>query len=242
MRKTTIAVLAFSVLMIPAALAFADTATGQKFQFQPIVSVPLPTGGSVDANTSLSCYINAVFKLAISISVVLAVIMIVIDGFKYMTSEAVGNKKDALAGIRAALFGLVLLLGSWLILNIINPQITQLSVTSFTGSLSSCGSGVSSSVNSSTSTLTPAGGGGTVPNPLDNPPQATFGSNATANPLTSSLPENGETFGAGSFCFATTGGGSECFSDVTTCNNVRTTVGTGATTGCTDTSTTNTTP
>lgn len=129
------------VLLASFAATAAFAATSDKFTFQPIIqgqTLPLPTNNLCD-------YLNALFKLSISISVVLAVIMIIIDGFKYMTSEAVGNKKDALGGIRSALGGLVLLLASYLLLFIINPQILSLSVVSTNGGALGglCGTNVS---------------------------------------------------------------------------------------------------
>lgn len=75
-----------------ATTVFADTAAGQ-FTFQPIIptgSLPLPTGNG------LCAYLNAVFKLSITVAVALAVIMVVIDGFKYMTSEAIGKRERRL--------------------------------------------------------------------------------------------------------------------------------------------------
>jgi uncharacterized membrane protein len=120
------------------------------FQFQPIVPLPLSSGGgTLNAQTPLSTYINSLFQLAITVGVILAVIMIIIDGFKYMTSEAVGNKKDALAGIRSALFGLLIILAATLVLKIINPSITSLSVAWINGG---------------------SGGGGTPPQTATLPP------------------------------------------------------------------------
>jgi len=141
--KKTFATVILVGLSIPLAFAAADTASdGSQFQFQPIVSIPLTSGGSVNGCTSLADYVNSVFKLAITVAIVLAVIMIIIDGFKYMTTEAVGTKKDALGGIRSAIFGLLLLLASYMILNIINPSINGLNVLNFSnGAAQGCAGG-----------------------------------------------------------------------------------------------------
>lgn len=101
----------------------APVATPSQFQFQPIVSVPLPTGGAVGANTSLVDYFNAAFTLAIAVSGILAVVMIAFEGLRYMASDVIGKKAEALAGLRGALLGLVLLLLSYVIFNVINPNI-----------------------------------------------------------------------------------------------------------------------
>ena len=62
----------------------------------------------------------------------LAFIALIIAGFLYLTS--VGNPakmKEAKDRVVWALGGLTLLLGSWLILNTINPQLTKLQLPSF---------------------------------------------------------------------------------------------------------------
>ncbi|MES2134736.1 MAG: pilin [Patescibacteria group bacterium] len=98
-----------------------------QFQFQPIVSVPLPTGsGAVDSSTSLTSYLNAVFGLTIAIAAILGVIMITFDGFKYMASDVVGKKQAAMEGLQGAAMGLILLLLAYVILHVINPNILNL--------------------------------------------------------------------------------------------------------------------
>jgi len=130
MRRTLtfialIALIAFVGGFGGADLAHAET-TGQ-FQFQPIVSIPLPTGsGAVDASTSLTDYLNAVFTLSIGIAAILGVVMITFEGLKYMTSDLVGKKQSAVEGIQGAALGLTLLLLSYIILNVINPEILNL--------------------------------------------------------------------------------------------------------------------
>ncbi len=143
MKRAFILLFLLAFIVIGGAPVFAQTTqAGSGTQFQPIVPIPLPgQSGTLDSNTSLACYINGLYQLAIAVAVSLAILMIVIDGFKYMTSEAVGNKKDALAGIRSALFGLIILLASVLVLNIINPQIASLSVAGFGGGNSACSAG-----------------------------------------------------------------------------------------------------
>ncbi len=143
----------------------ADTAkAAAQFQFQPIVSLPLPTGGvlggTVDSkgnftpatqSTSIADYLNALFGLALGASAILAVIMIVFEGFKYMTSDAIGSKKDALTGLRGATFGLILLLMIWLIVNVINPQMLNL------GNLEADLSGLTANAPAGSGGVTPAG-------------------------------------------------------------------------------------
>lgn len=75
--------------------------------------------------TSLSGYLSAIFKLGIGIAVTAAIFMIVLGGIRYMFSDVPGIKFNAKADITNALWGLVLVLASWLILNTINPQLVE---------------------------------------------------------------------------------------------------------------------
>lgn len=68
-------------------------------------------------------YLNVMIRIFIGICAVLAVIMIVVGGLEYMTSELISNKENGKHRIRGAIFGLILALGAWTILNQINPDI-----------------------------------------------------------------------------------------------------------------------
>jgi hypothetical protein len=100
------------------------------FAIEFVELAPIP-GLNADTDTSLGTYINGLFMFAITVGAFLAVLRIVIGGFKYMTSEAVGSTKDARETITMAVVGLILLLSSLFILEIINPQITDLSALNF---------------------------------------------------------------------------------------------------------------
>jgi hypothetical protein len=73
--------------------------------------------------------VTGVYNAAIGIGAILAVIMIIIGGMKYTTSEAINTKTGAKEQIQDALLGLVLLLGSFLILKTINKDLVNLAVT-----------------------------------------------------------------------------------------------------------------
>lgn len=123
-----------------------------QFQFQPIVSIPLPTG-TVNSTTSLADYLNGVFALTIAVSTILAIVMITFDGFRYMTSDVIGTKKEAVERLRGAFLGLFLILATYLILYIINPNILKLDA--LTTSLS----GLSGSQQTTSDTSSAAGVG-----------------------------------------------------------------------------------
>ena len=61
----------------------------------------------------------------------LAVVVIVFDGLKYMASDVIGKKAEALAGLRGAFFGVIILLLSYVIFNVINPNILNFDLYMF---------------------------------------------------------------------------------------------------------------
>jgi hypothetical protein len=70
--------------------------------------------------------LNGIFRLAIVAAGVLAVAYIIIGGFEYMVAGAREGKKDGRERIEKAIFGLILLLLSYVILNTINPDLLNL--------------------------------------------------------------------------------------------------------------------
>lgn len=135
-----------------------------QFQFQPIVSVPLPTGGAVGAETSLTDYLNGVFVLTIAVATILGVVMITFDGIRYMTSDAIGTKKAAIEGLQGAAIGLILLLLSYVLLNVINPQI--LNIKSLSDNIRGLGGSSSSGTTPPGSTATTGATGALNPSAL----------------------------------------------------------------------------
>lgn len=79
-----------------------------------------PTGAGGGA---LGGYLNLMIKLFIGICAVLAVIMIVMGGIQYMTSELISSKEAGKERIRNAIFGLLLALGAYTLLFTINPNL-----------------------------------------------------------------------------------------------------------------------
>ncbi len=70
--------------------------------------------------------LNGLFGLSIIIAAILAVIMLAIGGFKYMTSDSVFKVGGAKEQIQNAVVGLIIVLASVLILSVINPEIVSL--------------------------------------------------------------------------------------------------------------------
>jgi hypothetical protein len=105
--------LAFILFILPV----AASAQG----YVPLVGIP----GITDNGINFNNYINALYALSISIAALLAVIKIIIAGMKWMLSDVVTSKSEAITDIRGAIFGLIVVISAVLILTVINPQLTQ---------------------------------------------------------------------------------------------------------------------
>ncbi len=75
----------------------------------------------------LSSFINSLFKFAIAIGAIGAVLRLVYAGYLYMGSDLWNKKSQAKQIMSDVTIGLLLLLGIWLILYQINPDIVSLS-------------------------------------------------------------------------------------------------------------------
>ncbi len=86
---------------------------------EPLPGVPVNEAGEADPGQ----YISGLFTLIIGIAGVLAVFMIIFGGIQYMSTDAFSGKSEAKATIENAIWGLLLALGAWMILNTINPNL-----------------------------------------------------------------------------------------------------------------------
>ena len=84
-----------------------------------------PTSGSDGKNAALGKYLNLMIKLIIGIAAVLAVVMIVVGGIEYMTSELISGKEAGRERITQAILGLLVALGAYALLNTINPSLLK---------------------------------------------------------------------------------------------------------------------
>lgn len=117
-----------------------------KLKISKLVNFALLAGLVATANTALAVnisigipglsaepkpteFIGGIYNFALMISGVLALGAMVFGGVKYMT--AAGNPSGQSEGrewIKGAVFGLLLLFGAYFILNVINPDLTKLSL------------------------------------------------------------------------------------------------------------------
>jgi hypothetical protein len=94
---------------------------------------PLP-GLANPASITLPDLLNALFKILLSLGALFAVVMLTLGGLEYMVSTVPGVKSQGRERAWAAIWGLLLLAASYLILYTINPNLTKF--TLFTDSTS----------------------------------------------------------------------------------------------------------
>jgi hypothetical protein len=109
---------AFAADAFTHALAQANTSHGYQ------LTVPFP--GQSNKVSGPRDYILNLYNFGLYAGGILAVLMIVIGGIQWTVSEVVTKKEDAMDRIRNALLGLALLLGAFVILQLINPVFNNL--------------------------------------------------------------------------------------------------------------------
>jgi len=96
------------------------------YQQDYIPLAPLPFDGLNGGTTpTLGEYLAGVFKAGIIIIIILSVIMIVFHAIAYMTVGAISGKTEHRENIWNAILGLLIALGSWLLLNTISPNLAS---------------------------------------------------------------------------------------------------------------------
>ena len=130
MRKYFLFILFFSFAFLPM-FGFAQTATTTLVP-QPKYALPcilqgFSTFGCPDI-TTIPGYISRLYQFAIGVSGIIAVGMIVVGGIFISISGSVDKKSEGKDMITQALLGLALLLGSWLILNTLNPALIKMEI------------------------------------------------------------------------------------------------------------------
>jgi hypothetical protein len=119
------------VLFAPVKIAFAaagscDPKTTPGCDYLPLTTIP----GAFTANTPTDPIkvITNIYGVAIGIAAVLAVGMITWAGIQYATTEAITGKSDAKGHWEGAIWGLVILLGSYIMLRTINVDLVNLNL------------------------------------------------------------------------------------------------------------------
>jgi len=143
-KRRIAVVFTVSAMLLPVA-AFAD-------DIQPELSIPIPTvrfsdiivsevplEGAADTGTQqtvvrtldipwIADYIAGVYRYAIYVATILAAVMLMIGGLQWLTAAGdAGRVSSAKTRINNAIVGLVLTLGTYVVLSAINPDLVSLS-------------------------------------------------------------------------------------------------------------------
>jgi hypothetical protein len=81
-----------------------------------------------NTNRFLEAFINFILQITIAVAVALAVVMIIWGGLERMTKDSVIQIGDGKKRIQSAIMGLLLALSTYMILYIINPALTRVSL------------------------------------------------------------------------------------------------------------------
>ena len=112
--------LKITLLLLATTALYAQAQTG----YTPLERLP---GVDYESN-NIGGFLQQLFTIGIGVAAFLAVIMIGIGGFEYMGGESITDKKEGRDRIVSAVLGLILILGSVLLLETINPSIISLNI------------------------------------------------------------------------------------------------------------------
>lgn len=97
-------------------------AAGDKYD--PVYHLLAPIGTFTEIKTDdIGGYFDKIFLIAIGLCGALAVIMFIIGGVQYMGEESIFGKTKGKEQMTSAILGLLIALGSWALLNTINPDL-----------------------------------------------------------------------------------------------------------------------
>ena len=94
-----------------------------KAEASDVYTLLAPIGNLTTAPDNIGEYFNIMVEIAIGLCAVLAVIMIVIGGIQYMGDESIFGKTEAKGKIIQSIFGLLIALGAFALLNTIDPAL-----------------------------------------------------------------------------------------------------------------------
>ncbi len=88
---------------------------------------PLPIFGSVfnASGKSFGEYLSIMFTFFVSFAGVLAVVMLIFGGIQYMSTDSLSGTESGRSKMYQAVFGLIIVLASYVILNTVNPNLVK---------------------------------------------------------------------------------------------------------------------
>jgi len=93
-------------------------------------NIDCPNGKTENVpSVNFQTYVQYAINLIIALSAVAAVFMIVVGGIQYMTTDAVSGKSEGISKAKNAVYGLLLILCSYIILRTIDPRLVAIPTT-----------------------------------------------------------------------------------------------------------------
>lgn len=117
---------------------FAASAVTSHSMINFDMQIPIPrvsiTNNDISTGNAIALYINGIYQFGVKLAAILAVMVIVYGGLVWLTAAGdKGRVGEAEKIITNALIGLVLSLGSYLLLDTINPDLKDLKRVTLTG-------------------------------------------------------------------------------------------------------------
>ncbi len=123
--------IAGAIFFLLGAVLFIPETQAAALDYQLLEKIP---GTDNISGSDLKAYIEALYKIALILVSLSAVLMLSIGGFLYMTSAGntsrMGTAKEIIID---SLIGLVIALTAWLLLNVINPDLVNITLTGLPG-------------------------------------------------------------------------------------------------------------
>lgn len=94
--------------------------------YKPLVTIPGVT--EAEKPVDLGSYLQGLYQLFYAVAAVTAIVLIIVGGFQYMSTDAIFDKKEGKDRIRRAVLGFLMVLSSWLILYTINPELAKFEI------------------------------------------------------------------------------------------------------------------
>ena len=128
-----------AVTAIAPLISQAQTTNNVPASYTLLAPIPLGNSGTPVSSVTVGCdangkncgiqqYVVDVLNLIYGMATVLAIIVIIIGGIQYMSTDAISGKQDGKKRINDALWGLLIVICSYIILYTINPNLVSLNL------------------------------------------------------------------------------------------------------------------